>query len=170
MNALLPVPGPELNLYRYTSKAALDAHMASQPVAEVHSFFGDNPPQMTVTLSETSSAFVRPEVTQASDPFICHASITYKPGKRDEALEGWKTVTSETQKNEPETLGYAIVKDQQNENVIQSFEVYSSQQYFKEVHVPSKAVQENVKQYGNEIRVSLTHALLKLEAGYLYKP
>ena len=131
--------------------------MASQAVAELLSYYGDSPPQMTFSVSETSSSFVRPEISQASDPFICHASIVYKPGKRDEALEGWQTVTSETQQNESETLGYTIMKDQQNENVIQSFEVYSSQQYFKEVHVPSKAVQENVKQYGNEIRVSLTH-------------
>ncbi|KAF2651219.1 hypothetical protein K491DRAFT_637816 [Lophiostoma macrostomum CBS 122681] len=166
----------EKSLYvieEYKSKAAFDSHMATQPVKAIQAYFAANPDLLggepTLSLADTSSAFVRPEVAQAKDPFITYASIDYKEGKREEALEGWKTVTTETHNNEPETLAYAILKEQANANNIRTIEVYASEKYFKEVHVPSKQVTENKAKYGDEVRVSIKHVFLKLEAGFLYK-
>ena len=146
--------------------------MASKPVIELIEYCGANSTldgAPAVFTTETSSAFVRPEIIKSSDPFITYASIEYKEGKREEALEGWKNVTSETEKNEPDTLSYVIAKDKENAGTVKTLEVYASQAYFKEVHVPSKAVQENRVKYGDEIRISLNHAFLKLVAGYLHK-
>lgn len=157
----------------YASQTALDAHMASKAVTDLIAFFGANPTLFggapTVTTSETSSAFTRPEAAKATDPFITYASIEYKEGKRAEALGGWKNVASETETNEPKTLSYNIYKNKDHPETIKTLEVYADQTYFKEVHVPSNAVQQNLKRYGNEIRVSLKHAFLKLVAGYLAK-
>lgn len=122
-----------------------------------------------VTTSDVSSAFTRPDVAKATDPWICYASIEYKEGKRAEALEGWKTVTSETEKLEPGTLSYGIHENKEHAETIKTIEVYADQEYFKKVHVTSKAVQENKEKYGDEIRVSLKHAFLKLVGGHFGK-
>ena len=61
---------------------------------------------------------------------------------------------------------YSILKDTGHPETIRTVEIYASQEYFKEVHVPSKAVQENVKKYGTEIRVSVKHAFLEFQAGF----
>lgn len=147
--------------------------MASKPVTDLVAFFGSNATLFggapTISTSESSSAFTRPEIMKATDPWITYASIEYKDGKRAEALEGWKHVTSETEKNEPETLSYGIHKNKDHAETIKTLEVYANLAYFKEVHIPSKAVQENKAKYGDEIRVSLKHAFLKLVAGYLGK-
>ncbi|KAJ4357515.1 uncharacterized protein N0V89_002091 [Didymosphaeria variabile] len=155
----------------YTSQAAFDAHLAVEPVKDMVAWLTANPKNIdgeaTVTVSENYSSFTRPEILKATDPWICYASIEYKEGKRSEALEPWKHVTSETEKNEAETLSYSILKDTGHPETIKTIEVYASQEYFKEVHVPSKAVQENAKNYGDEIRVSLKHAFLKYQTGFL---
>jgi quinol monooxygenase YgiN len=147
--------------------------MEQKSVKDIQAYFAAHPELMggepTLSFADTSSSFVRPEVTQAKDPYITYASIDYKEGKRAEALEGWKTVTSETHKNEPGTLGYAITTDQGNVNNVKTIEVYASEQYFKDVHVPSKQVAENKERFGDQIRVSIKFAFLKLEAGFLYK-
>ncbi|OAG10740.1 uncharacterized protein CC84DRAFT_1203097 [Paraphaeosphaeria sporulosa] len=155
----------------YTSRAAFDAHMSIDPVKDMVGWLTSNPQNIdgeaTVTISENYASFTRPEVLKVADPWICYASIEYKEGKRAEALEPWKHVTSETEKNETETLSYSILKDTGHPETIKTIEVYPSQEYFKEVHVPSEAVQENAKKYGNEIRLSLAHVFLRYQAGFL---
>ncbi|KAF9735110.1 hypothetical protein PMIN06_001455 [Paraphaeosphaeria minitans] len=155
----------------YTSQAAFDAHVSIDPMKDMVGWLTSNPQNIEgeaiVTMSETYASFTRPEVFKATDPWICYASIEYKEGKRAEALEPWKHVTSETEKNEAETLSYSILKDMGHPETVKTIEVYASQGYFKEVHVPSKAVQDNVNKYGNEIRLSLTHVFLKFQTGFL---
>ncbi|KAF2022344.1 hypothetical protein BU24DRAFT_417993 [Aaosphaeria arxii CBS 175.79] len=157
----------------YTSQAAFDQHMGSKPVTDLIAYFTANPAlfagETKVAMTEPSSTFTRPEISNTEDPHFVYAAIDYKEGERDEALEGWKTVTSETQKNEPETLSYSILKDKGNSVTINTLEVYASEAYFKQVHVPSNAVKENRQKYGDEIRTSMKWAILKKVAGYLYK-
>ncbi|KAF2643301.1 hypothetical protein P280DRAFT_446753 [Massarina eburnea CBS 473.64] len=157
----------------YASQAGFDAHMGSQAVKDLIAFFGANATLFggapDISTSEVNSTFTRPETTKADNPWICYASIEYKEGKRSEALEGWKHVTAETEKNEPETLSYSNYKNRDHPETVKTMEVYTSQQYFKDVHVPSKAVQGNLQKHGNDIRVSLKHVSLKLIGGYLAK-
>lgn len=145
--------------------------MNSQPVAEMMEYLTENPQilkgKATVNSAESHASFTRAEIKDADDPWICCATIEYKEGKRAVALEPWKWVTSETQKNEAKTLSYSILKDSGHPETVRTVEVYADQEYFKEVHVPSKAVQEVVKNYGSEIRVSLKHVFLKYEGGFM---
>ncbi|KAF2440348.1 hypothetical protein P171DRAFT_524417 [Karstenula rhodostoma CBS 690.94] len=154
----------------YTSRAAFDAHMSIDPVKDMVNWLASNPGNIdgeaTVSMSETHASFTRPDVLGAADPWICYASIEYKEGKRAEALEPWKYVASETEKNEAGTLSYSILKDEGQPETVRTVEVYKSQAYFKEVHVPSRAVQENAKRYGEGIRVSVRHVFLEYWTGY----
>lgn len=151
----------------------MDTHMAAKPTTDLVSYFTANPGFFSgapdVAITESSSSFVRSETIQANDPYITYATITYKEGTREGALGGWKTVTSETQNNEPETLSYGIAKDQGSELVVRTLEVYTNENYFRNVHAPSKAVSENKAKYGDQIRTSIKFAFLKLVGGYLHK-
>ncbi|KAF2110312.1 hypothetical protein BDV96DRAFT_650956 [Lophiotrema nucula] len=157
----------------YADQAAFDSHMAAKPTTEMIANFGANPSlfsaESEIIMAEPSSSFKRPECAKATDPFIAYASIDYKEGTRDEALQGWKGVASATQDNESDTLSYAIMKNKGNSVNVCTFEVYTDEDFFRKVHAPSKAVQENRAKYGTEYRTSFTGALLKLAAGYLHR-
>lgn len=159
--------------YRYNSQDAFDSHMASKPVVDLIASFGADPTLLTaapaMTISEVVQSFSRPEITSCADPYIAVASIEYKDGKRAEALEGWKYVALETEKNETETLSYGIYKNREHSETVKTFEAYRSQEYFMGVHVKSAAVQENLQKYGNEIRASISHVWLKHVAGFMDK-
>ena len=158
---------------RFKDQAAYDSHQASEPVQNLFKYFGENPSLISgephLSFAEASSTFTRPKITEHSDPFIVWAAINYKEGKRVEALEGWKTVTSETEKNEPETLSYSILADKGNELTINTVEIYASEDYFRKVHVPSNAVKVNKEKYGDEIRTGISWQQLKLVGGFLHK-
>ncbi|KAF2264444.1 hypothetical protein CC78DRAFT_568364, partial [Lojkania enalia] len=157
----------------YADQAALDAHMGTKATADLIAYFGTNSSLFSgspdIATCETSSSFARPECATATDPYIAYASIDYKEGTRDEALQGWKYVTSETQNNEPDTLGYGILKDKANTITINSVELYANETYFREVHAKSKAVQDNRAKYGEQVRTAFRLALLKHVAGYLHR-
>ncbi|KAH7119865.1 hypothetical protein B0J11DRAFT_71625 [Dendryphion nanum] len=157
----------------FKDQAAYDSHLASEPIVNLYKFIGENPALISGTpniiIAEASSAFTRPEVTNSTDPFIVFAAINYKEGKRAEALEGWKTVTSETKKNEPETLSYYILKDRANELTVNTLEIYASEDYFRKVHMPSEAVKANKEKYGDEFRTGLSFQQLKFIGGFLHK-
>jgi quinol monooxygenase YgiN len=148
--------------------------MASKPVVDLIASFEADPTLLSaapaMTISDVVQTFSRPDITNCADPYMAVASIEYKDGKRTEALEAWKHVASETEKNEPGTLSYGIYKDREHSGTVKTVEAYQSLEYFKDVHVPSTAVQENMQKYGNEIRVSISHIWLKLVAGFMVKP
>jgi quinol monooxygenase YgiN len=147
--------------------------MASKPVQDLIAFVGADPTFLsappTTTISDLVQGYTRPEISSCSDPYIAVGSLEYKEGKRTEALEGWKQVASETEKNEADTLSYGIYKNREHPETVKAVEFYRSQEYFKQVHVPSNAIQENLKKYGNEIRASVSHVWLKHVAGFLVK-
>ena len=160
-----------LNSCRYASRAAFDAHMATESVKDIVAWLAENTQHLkgesTVNMAEVNTSFTRPELADAKDPWICYASIKYKEGKRAVALESWKHVASETGKNEADTLSYSILRDSGNPDIVRTVETYASQEYFNEVHVSSKAVQENLKSFGDEIRESVQHVLLQYRGGFL---
>lgn len=122
-----------------------------------------------ISMNDTHSSFVRPSLmTATSDPFIATATVEYKRGKREEALEGWRKVTQETQKNEPEALAYGVTKAQEDDDIVRIVEFYPSESYFRDVHAKSAAVLENRQKYGEEYRESFKFVLLKMVGGFLY--
>jgi quinol monooxygenase YgiN len=161
------------SVYRYTSQEAFDSHMASKPVQDLIASFAADPTLLsappTMTISDLVQGYTRPEISSCADPYIAVGSLEYKEGKRVEALEGWKKVASETEMNEGDTLSYGIYKNREHPETVKVVEFYRSEEYFKQVHVPSKAIQENLQKYGNEIRASVSHVWLKHVAGFLVK-
>ncbi|KAF2271420.1 uncharacterized protein EI97DRAFT_428239 [Westerdykella ornata] len=154
----------------YTSQEALDAHTGSKAVAETLAYFQEKPAlfsgPMEVAVTESSSAFSRSKIAEASDPFIAYAEIGYQDGTIHGALEGWSAVTKETQERESDSLAYYIVKDKENDVTIRTFEVYISEAYCRGVHFKNKAVFENRAKYG-DIRTYFRPVFLKLVAGWL---
>lgn len=120
--------------------------------------------------SEVDSSFVRPSLlTATSDPFIAAATIEYKSGKKEEGLQGWRKVTQETQKSEPEALGYYVASQHDNADVVRIVEFYPSEEYFRNVHAKSQCVLENRQKFGEGYRETFKFVLLKMVAGFLYK-
>jgi len=82
------------------------------------------------------------------NPWIVTAVIEYKEGKRQGALEGWKVVASETEKNEMGTLFYGVCEDTENANVARTLGIYESESFFKDVHAGRDAVRTNLSRFG----------------------
>ena len=70
---------------------------------------------------------------------------------------------------EPGTLAYGVLRDEQGEgDRLCTVEVYESEAYLRDVHVPGHAVAANIRGT-KEIRTGLRHRVLRKMGGYLYK-
>ena len=78
------------------------------------------------------------------EPFCILAEIEYHKGKRTEGIEHWKTVAASVEMNENQTYTYLFSEDMEDEQRLCSIERYSSQNYLKDVHIPSDAIQGNI--------------------------
>ncbi|KAH7087225.1 hypothetical protein FB567DRAFT_62862 [Paraphoma chrysanthemicola] len=77
---------------------------------------------------------------------VAMARIQYAPGTRIEGIEHWKHVAASVAKEEEEgTYTYWFLADPEDEDVLYSLERYKDEKYLWDVHVPSKAIQENMK-------------------------
>lgn len=112
--------------------------------------------------------FSRPSVNAAKDPHVLFADLTYQPGTASQSLPYWKAVVDTGLNDEPGTLVYGVMKDPQNTDKIFVFEAYESPEYLADVHVPSQAIQNSIRDT-KHLRTGLTHTTLKLEGGYLHK-
>ncbi|OCK75613.1 hypothetical protein K432DRAFT_308112 [Lepidopterella palustris CBS 459.81] len=168
-------PQDEKSVYvieEYANQETLDAHIWSFAVIHMMklllsdgSVFGEAPDVYTM---EPVFSFSRPEILKASDPYIVVASLDYEEGTRAKAFDGWKRIVSESQKNEPGTLGYTILKDKDHENTIWTVEVYETEKYLRDVHAKSTVVTDDKTKY-SDIKTNLDFAFLKIVAGYLHK-
>ncbi|KAH7077025.1 hypothetical protein BKA63DRAFT_552824 [Paraphoma chrysanthemicola] len=74
------------------------------------------------------------------------ARIQYAPGTRIEGIERWKNVAaSVATEEEGGTYTYWFLADPEDDDVLYSLERYKDEKYLWDVHVPSKAIQENIK-------------------------
>jgi quinol monooxygenase YgiN len=112
--------------------------------------------------------FVRPEVSEHSDPYVVFAELNYKLDSAAMSLPYWKEVVVTGRDKEPGTLVYGVLKDSAKEDTLCTIEAYESLEYLTDVHVPSEAVQENIKNT-KDLRTSLKHHILKMEAGFLHR-
>lgn len=81
---------------------------------------------------------------------VAMAKITYVPGKRSKGIEHWTNVAASVNKSEKEgTYSYWFLADPDDENVLYSMERYKDESYLWDVHVPSAAIQDNIKNQKN---------------------
>jgi hypothetical protein len=71
-----------------------------------------------------------------------------------DGIEHWKEVAATVEANEKETYTYLFSEDLDDEQRLCSVERYSSQSFLKEVHIPSKAIQQNMAKQ-KDIRTGL---------------
>lgn len=143
-------------------------HMTVEPVKETVKWLTDNPQNIegesSVSMAESYASFIRPEIVDATDPWISYVSIEYKERKRIKALESWKHNIADIEKRETGTLSFAILQDSGHPETVRTIEVFASQKYFEEVHILSKTKQDKD---GNEERISLDRVSLKYLGGFL---
>lgn len=81
-----------------------------------------------------------------SDPeLIVLSHCGFKNGKAAAALEGWKSLAADIERNAKPVAGYTVMLDDKNET-IRTVEVYESAKSFDEVNVKSEGVSANQKQ------------------------
>ncbi|KAF1844967.1 uncharacterized protein K460DRAFT_405246 [Cucurbitaria berberidis CBS 394.84] len=74
------------------------------------------------------------------------AKIEYASAMRSKGIEFWKHVAKEVEENEKEgTYTYWFLADPEDENTLYSLERYRDEGYLWDVHVPSRAIQDNIK-------------------------
>lgn len=78
------------------------------------------------------------------DPYVVVASISYKPGKREESLDSWSPIVSSIERDAKEVYTYLLLADSQDENLLWSIERFQNQDYQRQVHVKRKDVLQNM--------------------------
>lgn len=112
--------------------------------------------------------FSRVGVDATKDPHVLFADLSYQSGTVAQSLPYWKEVVETGRNDEPGTLVYGVLKNPANQDKLYVLEAYESKQYLADVHVPSRAIQESVKNT-KHLRTGLTHTALKLVAGFLHR-
>jgi quinol monooxygenase YgiN len=157
----------------YASQAAFDAHMATEPVAEMIKWMqsGDilaSPPDFYMLNYLDNTVFTKPDIVKLEDPFVSFAKIVYNPGQRAEAIPYWKNTFAETQA-ESGTYLYGLVVDKEKEDVLYTIQTYESEAYLRGVHLKeNKAVGESMKVL-KSMSKSVVHNELRIVGGYLNK-
>lgn len=164
---------------------AYNEHMASGLVTDINAWLQD-PPKVSagqlhlLQYLDQGFGFTRAEVKKdaaAKDPtyglHVIFAELDYVEGGVGKATPYWKAVVDTGRDNEPGTLAYGIYKpnkvpEGEENKALKTFEVYESVEYLKDVHVPSDAISESIKNT-KHLRTGLKHHLLRKVYGFLDK-
>jgi quinol monooxygenase YgiN len=117
---------------------------------------------------EAVASFTRASIFQHHDPYIVFGTLDYKPGTAQQGILGFTHVCAMTERDEPGTLSYSILRDKDNANRVKTLEVYESERYLWDSRAKSAAVNSN-KEANKDIRANLHLVFLKLVTGYFYK-
>lgn len=165
-----PSPNQTHTTRRYTSSAANDAHLATQPVQDLIKLFTTSDvlasaPEVHISPIVASKTFT-PVPTIASNPAILIAHVGYKPDTLSHALRGWKALVENVTKNEYWTKGYTVGEDKEGQSV-RTVEMYESWAFFDKVHGKGEAVVKNQEQNGRDR--TPVHGAVRVRAidGYL---
>lgn len=166
--------------------AAFDTHMAHGLVADITAWLQAPPAKVSASqlhmlqyLSPDFS-FTRADVENANAAtdaehglHVIFAELDYVEGGVDKATPFWKAVVETGHDHEPGTLAYGVLRPAKVPNgegnkSLKTFEVYESVDYLKDVHVPSDAIGESIKNT-KHLRTGLKHHLLRKVYGFLHK-
>lgn len=142
----------ELNVeLRYTGKPAFDSHMASEPVANILKLFGTEGASLlsgpgAILYFEADFAFSRPELVRAASPAIAFGTLEYKDGAITGALEGWRQLGEQSEKNELNTLSYNVWKNKDKKDQLRTLGVYKSKEHFEEHEQSAPAMAHKERQ------------------------
>lgn len=163
-----------LTFQRYVDQEARDKHMSSEGVRDINAWSQtvpiwnaeDLPVQQDLQYLGSDFEFSRLIPKSLTDPHVIFAELDYVPGGVDKATPFWKAVVDTGREKEPGTLAYGVLGDKEKQDRLCTFEVYESPEYLKDVHVPSDAISESIKNT-KHLRTGLQHNLLKKVGGFL---
>ena len=155
---------------RYADKKTLDDHMASPPVQDMIKFMTSNPivegvPKIRNLSWIDDMVFTKPEVRQQKDPFIVFAELEFDAGARDGTLKYWNN-NLKSSKEERGCFIYGFLKDPEQPDHMYTLEVYESEDFLMNVHIPSSAVKETIEKT-KDLRKNLVLSKLKMLDGFL---
>lgn len=140
----------ELNLngYRFRDTAAYEEFLGSSVLLELKYICEKNQllsaPQIDEHLLLESGFFSRSNdkrIHIPSELLIASGVFHYAASMVPNALADWKKVTDATEENEEDgSLTYAFMSAPTKPDKVYSFEVYTSEEYYKSVHVVSDAI------------------------------
>lgn len=164
-----------MRCYRYADKEAFDIHMATDLVKDTTAWLStgqvfdpETAPQVHMLEYIPGFRFTREAIATHPDPHVMFAMVDYIPSGVETAIPYWKAVVETGRDNEPGTLTYGVAKDPNTVNRLCLLEAYESPEYLKEVHVPSKAIEQSIANT-KHLRTGLKHLIMKKKAGFLYK-
>lgn len=79
--------------------------------------------------------------------------ITYSPGTRGEGIPHWQRVAEFAQREEPKTLSYWFLEDEEEEDVLINFERFTNPEA-KQLHAKSDVIARNIQDQ-KHIRIGL---------------
>jgi quinol monooxygenase YgiN len=121
-----------------------------------------------VYINNSAYFMAKPKLTQNPDPYIVFAQIKFKPGTRDQGLDGLKNVINGARSLEATTLGYNVLEDKENQDIIRIVSAYQSEYDYNNEHMKAAVVAENERR-NKPNWADLSFYALKLTAGYLHK-
>ena len=108
---------------------------------------------------------VKSELLEQQGAHIICASLSYKPGTRNQGKEEWKKVASYVEASEEETYTYLLLEDVNGPDMLCSFERYVTEEFLWDVHVKSPALVHNMEAQ-KDIRTGRCLRRLKLVDGF----
>jgi quinol monooxygenase YgiN len=127
--------------------------------------------ELLITASErfelaTVASFFRPATQCHADPYIVFATLRYDSvTSAEKAAEGFSGVCSFSEKEEPGTLAYNVLRDLQDPRLVRTLEIYVDQAYLWCPHAKSDAVQANKNKQG-DTRLKVDFVFLALVDGH----
>lgn len=88
-----------------------------------------------------------------NNPVVVIGEVAYAPGTRPEGITHWKSVADFVLRQEPETLTYLFLADEENPDVLYTFERFTGHEA-KAFHVGSSIISSNI-QVQKDIRIGL---------------
>ncbi|KAF2025804.1 hypothetical protein EK21DRAFT_92915 [Setomelanomma holmii] len=135
----------------FTSQKAYDAYLSSESKTTldqvcVNEDLLREPQREHRLIPSTGFAFRSTGLYSAPGIHVAMAKINYAPGTRSQGIEQWQKVAASVEEYEKEgTHTYWFLADPKDGNVLYSLERYQDEKYLWDVHVPSLAIQQNMK-------------------------
>lgn len=147
--------------------------MAAEPVKDLISFMSTDPsplggaPTIHYLSYLEDMTCTKDDAATVKDPFIVFGTVKFATDKRDSTLQYWAG-NLESSQNESGCFVYSFAKAEDKPDVLYTLEVYESEKFLMDVHVPSQAVQETISKT-KDVREDLVLAKLRLRGGFVYK-
>jgi quinol monooxygenase YgiN len=146
-----PREHPIANKKSFTSQETYDTYLSSEPKIALDQVCIDKkllhePSREQRLIPAAGFAFRSTGLFSAPGIHVAMGKIDYAPGTRCQGIAHWSKVAASVEEHEREgTHTYWFLTDTGNADVLYSLERYRDERYLWDIHVPSLAIQQNIK-------------------------